>query len=348
MPASRIFYIPSLLVLFFALSTIPVEAQLFKKKNKQQPQAPAQAKLQPGQFEWHPEKSPSGPLLVVVSIDDQVVYVYRNAVQIGRSTVSTGRPGKETPTGVFSILQKNKEHESSIYKGAQMPNMQRLTWSGIAIHAGDLPGYPASAGCIRLPLGFSEVLFGATEMGATVAITQRSSYPSESGKPVDILRSTKVDPTSVPVPERRPFWDPSKSLSGPIAILLSLKDKTLYVYRNGTLIGQAPAAIVPGYEEVPGGLFLMLDGVVQGQNPIIPDRPMRPWSILTLDASEAPSIYPMNILRNRIRVHPDFLRNVYDLASPGTLLLVTRDSSNSDTRSERGFVIMNPDGSPGQ
>tara|TARA_R110000850_G_scaffold16044_8_gene50055 strand:- start:1638 stop:2684 length:1047 start_codon:yes stop_codon:yes gene_type:complete len=330
--------------LLFAVS-FTSQAQLFKKKKPAQPQAPAQTKLQPGQFEWHPEKAPSGPLLVVVSIDDQMVYVYRNSVQIGRSTASTGRPGKETPTGVFSILQKNKDHESSIYKGAKMPNMQRLTWSGIALHAGDLPGYPASAGCIRLPLQFSELLFAQTEMGATVAITQRSSYPSESGKPVEILQSTKVDPSSVPIPTRQPFWDPSKSSSGPVAVLISLADKTTYIFRNGTLIGQAPIAIVPGAEEVPGGLFLMLDGVVEGQNPIVPDRPMRPWSILTLDASERPSMYPLNILRSRIRINPDFLRNVHDLLTPGTLMLVTKDSSNSDTRSDRGFVIMNPDGS---
>ena len=103
-----------------------------------------QSKLKPGQYEWHPERSPSGPLLVVVSVDDQMAYVYRNGVQIARSTVSTGKAGHDTPTGVFTILQRNVDHESSIYKGAKMPYMQRLTWGGIAMHAGNLPGYPAS------------------------------------------------------------------------------------------------------------------------------------------------------------------------------------------------------------
>ncbi len=327
-----------------AAMPLPSEAQLFKKKKKKAEAVASLPKLQPGQFEWHPERAPNGPLLVVVSIDDQVCYVYRNSVLIGRSTVSTGRAGKETPTGVFSILEKNKEHESSIYKGAQMPNMQRLTWSGIAIHAGDLPGYPASAGCIRLPLQFSELLFSVTDKGGTVAITQRSSMPSTSSKPTDILRDTDVDPTSVPIPDRPPFWDPTRSMSGPVALLLSLKDETLYVFRNGIMIGQAPVALVPGREEIPGGLFLMLDGVVEGVNPLVPGMPMRPWSILTLDASEPPSIYPLNILRHRVRVNPDFARNIYDLTSPGTLMLVTRDSSNSNTRSQPGFTIMNPEG----
>lgn len=326
------------LVLALCLS-IPAasEAQLFKKKKKQQV---ATAKLQPGQFEWHPEKAPKGPLLVVVSIDDQVAYVYRNGTLIGRSTVSTGRPGKETPTGVFTILQKNKDHESNIYKGAKMPNMQRLTWSGIALHAGDLPGYPASAGCIRLPLEFSAILFEATDLGATVAITQRSRVPSESKTPASILLSSDVDASSMPIPDRQPFWDPNKSPSGPVALLLSLGDQTLYVYRNGVLVGQAPVGVAPGNEPIPGGLFLMLDGFVQGQNPLVPDRPMRAWSILTVDAEEPPEVYPVSTLRSRIRIDPRFARMVYDLMAPGSLLLVTRDKSTEQTRSARDFVIM--------
>jgi L,D-transpeptidase catalytic domain len=104
---------------------------------------------------WHPEVSPRGPVVVLVSLPDQTLYVYRNGVRIRRSTVSTGKPGKRTPTGVFTVLQKKVSHESSIYKGAQMPHMQRLTWSGVAMHAGYLPGYPASAGCVRLPVDFA-------------------------------------------------------------------------------------------------------------------------------------------------------------------------------------------------
>jgi hypothetical protein len=92
--------------------------------------------LKPGDYVWHPEVSPAGPVVVFVSLPDQVVYVYRNGVRIGRSTVSTGKPGKSTPTGVFTVLQKKVHHESSIYKGAKMPHMQRLTWTGIALHAG--------------------------------------------------------------------------------------------------------------------------------------------------------------------------------------------------------------------
>jgi lipoprotein-anchoring transpeptidase ErfK/SrfK len=105
-----------------------------------------------------------------VSLDDQIAYVYRNGVLIARSTVSSGAPGHETPTGVFTILEKNKVHESSIYKGAQMPNMQRLTWSGIAMHAGQLPGYPASHGCVRMPGHMAEIYFANVTPGTPVTV----------------------------------------------------------------------------------------------------------------------------------------------------------------------------------
>src|ERR1700728_3889617 len=120
---------------------------------------PFTSELKPGDYNWQPEVSPAGPVVMFVSLPDQIVYVYRNGVRIGRSTVSTGKPGTATPTGVFTVLQKKVDHESSIYKGAKMPHMQRLTWTGIAMHAGNLPGYPASHGCVRLPDDFAQKLY---------------------------------------------------------------------------------------------------------------------------------------------------------------------------------------------
>ncbi len=91
------------------------------------------------------------------------------------------------PTGVFKILQKDKHHRSSTYNNAPMPNMNRLTWSGVALHAGNLPGYPASHGCVRLPMEFSERLFGITRTGMTVVIADNKSYPSEVAHPGLVL-----------------------------------------------------------------------------------------------------------------------------------------------------------------
>ena len=107
--------------------------------------------LKPGGFLWAPQIAPRGPVIIIISLTTQRAYVYRNGVPIGVSTVSTGAPGRETPTGVFVILQKAVFHRSNRYSNAPMPFMQRLTWTGIAMHAGRLPGYPASHGCIRLP-----------------------------------------------------------------------------------------------------------------------------------------------------------------------------------------------------
>jgi hypothetical protein len=185
---------------------------------------------------WHPEVSPAGPVVVVVSLPDQILYVYPNGVRIGRSTVSSGKVGKETPTGVFTVLQKNVQHESSIYKGAQMPHMQRLTWTGIAMHAGNLPGYPASAGCVRLPVDFAAKLYSVTGIGTTVIIADNKSAPNHTLRP-GLLFSGKT----ATVPASGGFiWRPEMAPKGPTSIIVSAPDRKGYVYRNGVEIGRAP------------------------------------------------------------------------------------------------------------
>jgi hypothetical protein len=136
--------------------------------------------LDPGEFVWQPDLATEGEVEVVVSIPLQRVYVYRGGTLIGVSTVSTGRPGHSTPTGTFEILQKRREHYSNLYNNAPMPFMQRLTWGGIALHAGHIPGRPASHGCVRLPLAFARHLFGVTEMGGSVHILDRSPSAGEA------------------------------------------------------------------------------------------------------------------------------------------------------------------------
>ena len=135
----------------------------------------APAQLKPGEFQWYPQAAPAGPLLLVVSVPTQRAHLYRNGVRIAVSTVSTGKRGDETPPGVYTILQKHKEHFSNLYDAAPMPFMQRLTWDGIALHAGRIPGYPASHGCVRLPLEFAQKLFDVTYHGGTVVVTDAAS-----------------------------------------------------------------------------------------------------------------------------------------------------------------------------
>src|SRR5256885_184776 len=198
--------------------------------------SPETATLKPGQYVWEPERAPEGPLLIVASVTEQVAYVYRNGIRIARSSVSTGRPGHRTPTGVFTILEKEVHHTSSIYKGAEMPYMERVTWGGIALHAGDLPGYPDSHGCVRLPLEFSKLLFGVTMKGATVIIADTHSAPAETVHPG--LFFARSGEESEPEAAGQFEWNPDKSSSGPVALIVSSADKTVYVYRNGVEIGR--------------------------------------------------------------------------------------------------------------
>jgi lipoprotein-anchoring transpeptidase ErfK/SrfK len=123
------------------------------------------------------ERPVAGPIVINVSLSRQRLVAYDATGRIAESPVSSGRVGYSTPMGVFSVVEKNRVHHSNLYQGAPMPNMQRLTWSGVAMHAGALPGYPASHGCIRLPHGFSKKLFGMTKMGTRVIVSRDPVAP---------------------------------------------------------------------------------------------------------------------------------------------------------------------------
>ena len=119
------------------------------------------------------------PIMSIVSIKSQQVTVYDADGWIMRAPVSTGVTGRETPAGVFAVVEMNKDHHSSLYDDAWMPNMERITWNGIALHGGPLPGYPASHGCIRMPYGFAENLFGKIRIGMRVIISPNDAEPVE-------------------------------------------------------------------------------------------------------------------------------------------------------------------------
>jgi hypothetical protein len=148
--------------------------------------------LDNGQFLW--KKGHSGPVTrVVVSLPDQMAYAYRDGTLVGVSTISSGTAEKPTPTGIFPILEKKRMHRSIKYDNAPMPFMQRLDQYGVALHAGNLPGYPASHGCIRLPHAFAAKLFAATDVGTVVMIGGEA--PADRGfaeEPAESL--TALDP----------------------------------------------------------------------------------------------------------------------------------------------------------
>ncbi|MDO9361865.1 MAG: L,D-transpeptidase [Sphingopyxis sp.] len=200
--------------------------------------AGAVEKLKPGEYIWAPQVAPEGPIMIVVSLQRQRAFVYRNGMIIGVSTVSTGSEGRETPVGIFTVLQKHIDHKSNLYNDAPMPFMQRLTWDGIAMHAGKIPGFPASHGCIRLPIAFAKLLYGVTVKGMTVIITDDAPVPRLAPSPA--LFSGDGPQVS---PDAKILWQPELASAGPISVIVSAADKRMIVLRNGKQIASAPIAL---------------------------------------------------------------------------------------------------------
>src|SRR6476659_3374981 len=123
------------------------------------------------------------PIMAIVSTKTQQVTFYDADGWIVRAPVSTGTTGRETPAGVFAVVEKDKDHRSTLYDDAEMPNMQRITWNGIALHGGPLPGYAASHGCVRMPFGFAEKLFDKTRIGMRIIISPNDAAPVEFSHP---------------------------------------------------------------------------------------------------------------------------------------------------------------------
>ncbi|MGN6376802.1 MAG: L,D-transpeptidase family protein [Sphingomonas sp.] len=193
--------------------------------------------LKAGEYLWAPQLAPSGPMLLVVNRETQRLVVYRNGLPIGISTVSTGKPGHLTPTGVFTILQKQVVHHSNLYDNAPMPYMQRLTWGGVALHGGNLPGYAASHGCIRLPQAFAEKLYAETKVGMTVVVTDSAELPHLAPAPALLGEGAE------PLPGGTVVWQPERAPSGPVSVVVSSADRRVTVLRNGVVIGSAPVAL---------------------------------------------------------------------------------------------------------
>ena len=285
--------------------------------------------LKPGQFVWLPEIAPAGPLVIVVSIPDQQAYVYRNGVRIAVSTVSTGKKGYETPTGVFTILQKHKDHKSSLYDDAPMPYMQRLTWDGVALHAGKLPGYPASHGCVRLPMEFAKKLFEMTTYGITVIVANNSSttqttYPGVFVSPAaDPAMAAKREPRLNWYEEYR--WQPQLSPQGPLTIIVSGADKRVVVIRNGIEIGRARFDLV-GTQPLGTTAYVLMEGTRSEPSEVVPTRAALNWLQIDLPGyatrSSGKTVLDP-ITAHRVSLPVKFATAVYDTLAAGTTLLVT-------------------------
>ena len=301
--------------------------------------------LKNGEFVWDAEAAPAGPLVVLVSLTEQFCYVYRNGILIGYCPVATGKPGHETPTGVFTILQKDADHVSNLYK-APMPYTQRLTWSGICLHAGSTPGYPNSHGCVHLPLEFSQLLFEVEHLGGTVVIADDHSGPAEANHPGMVLATVHPDDTTMAVPAtfHDYEWQPELSPDGPVGVLISGADRRAYVYRNGVEIGQALLYIDSPEMPLAEGVFTILDGTSDQSNPWVPDRPALSWMAVWTDVpgglDQATDRLTPNSNLNRVHIPTGFAALAYDVLGPGSTVVITNHAAAPDIADTEDFVVM--------
>ncbi|MFX4086834.1 MULTISPECIES: L,D-transpeptidase [Sphingobium] len=284
--------------------------------------------LKPGEYLWFPEVAPAGPVLLVVALKTQRAYVYRNGVPIGVSTISSGKEGYETPTGVFTILQKHVDHKSNLYDDAPMPFMQRLTWDGVALHAGNLPGYPASHGCIRLPEAFARLLYGVTRLGMTVLVANDQTIPRVAPTPAFLRENAKIDEA-----EEGEEWTPEAAPEGPISILISAPDQRILVLRNGVRIGAARVAIDEAVISATAYILASIDsGRFRWLRLALPGRSEDAGKEVTVEE------------RARLRLPSAFQNRLRAILGAGTVAIVTPDSLASGSAGERITVISSEEG----
>lgn len=280
--------------------------------------------LKPGQWVWAPVVAPEGPVLVYIDLSRQLVTVYRNGVRIGVSTISSGKKNHDTPTGVFTILQKRVKHYSNLYNNAPMPYMQRLTWGGVALHAGHDPGYAASHGCIRLPYNFAKALFGVTKSGTTVVVAGDAveKVETEEGSLLAPVEENGEAASQEFLKGAEFRWTPERSSTGPVTIIISKKDQRIVVLRNGVEIGRSKAEVDDD------------DPLVHVLNLTVGPDGTRRWVFVELPgrADEGGRVADQATL-DRVRMPRRFFDAVQTELQPGTTVLVTQSSVGTQAAS---------------
>lgn len=291
--------------------------------------------LKPGEFTWHPERQPRGAVAVVVSISEQLVHVYRNGIRIAVSTCSTGKPGHSTPTGVFVVLQKDKHHRSSTYDDAPMPNMNRLTWSGIALHAGNLPGYPASHGCVRLPMEFSERLFEVTHLGTPVIISGAQSDPWELKHPGMVLSGDaehEFEEVQAGLESKKHPEDWTDAERHPVtSVIASSADGEIELIENGDVLTRGNLTVV-GRRKLGSHVFV-LQGTAH-------DAKGLHWVGITHSQEGTGPFQAEEDVLTRIKADPEFVARMSERMHAGMNIVLTDAPLHPDSRTGKDFVIM--------
>jgi hypothetical protein len=321
-------------------------------------------------------EAPKGPLQVIVSIVDQRISVYDNDALIARSAVSTGVPRHPTPLGVFSVIGRKRWHRSNLYSAAPMPLMQRLTWSGIALHAGDVPGRPASHGCIRLKKDFAVRLWHLTKLGTRVIIAHDDVRPVEIANPRlpalklsraaiedgPIMIAAAVDPPPTPdagVKQEAPR--PERTASSPrrpapISVFVSRKAGRLFVRQGFRPLFDAPVTIQDPQEPLGTHVFTAMGsrnegGALRWTVTSMPEKAAREPEAArertvgnrTVHGIPAESSHKKaHAALDRIEIPQHVVERISERMTPGSSLIVSDYGISAETGKGTDFIVITP------
>jgi hypothetical protein len=319
------------------------------------------------------EAHPQGPFQIVVEIAKQQVELYGQNGFIARAPISTGMAGHPTPMGVFTVISKAKWHQSNIYSGAPMPFMQRITWSGIAMHAGPRPGYPASHGCIRLPENFAVWLFHATKIGARVIVTREPAPPVDIASPklfvppklagdtTKVAMSAAAAPSgaaqpgavmadaaekSAPPAKQKPSGPPP-----PISVFVSRKQNKVFVRQGFAELFDMPVTITEPDRALGTHVYTAMALKDDG-------KALR-WTVISIPSAyrhpaakrrgknadvepELPAASTAAEALDRITLPPEAIEKISALISPGSSLIVSDNPLSDETDADTDFIVLTP------
>jgi len=309
-----------------------------------------------------------GPIILAVSLSDQRLTIWENGTVVARTPVSTGVVGHETPRGVFTLLQKKRMHRSNIYSNAPMPYMQRITWSGVALHQGHVTGRPASHGCIRLPADVARKLFGYTKVGARVIVTDEpvtpadfahpalfSALPLEPAAPESSLEPARVqfaslppaqelmasppemlDPTAAqpaPIVETPKTEAPARQPTGHVSVFISGKERKLFIRQGFEPVYESSVEIGAG---VALGAHLFTAMAVDAKSGLVR------WSRVSLPVKGAAITSAAEALE-RIQIPEEARIEVGRRLSAGASLLISDQGLGRETgKTATDFILLTP------
>jgi hypothetical protein len=332
------------------------------------PRAPAAARIKPPAAtpadSTLAEKAAQGPLQIIISLDKQQLTLYAGGEAIAQSRISSGASGHTTPTGVFSVIEKDRWHRSNIYDNAPMYFMQRITWSGLALHQGVVPNYPASHGCIRLPEAFAKQLWTVTRLGARVIIARGESTPVAISHPrlfakkpasapmvsqldslaaaqqawtfaqlaskAPLLGATLTDTSAFGVPASDPNTaqpSPKPLKAGPVSVFISRKEGKLFVRKGFEPVLDIPVTIAN--PEMPLGTHVF---TAIGQNG---DHAMR-WNVVSMTRGAGSAAEALD----RVTIPQTARDQISEMMSTGASLIISDEGLGRETGKGTDFIVL--------